>query len=280
MNAEKNFVRSGFSLRSQSEEAAMSQLDQITALRISGKDVSLAEVVQSWRLSGKMELFAEAARDLVIQRSIRDRALSVSDEELQAASDDFRREQSLERAVDTHSWLNECSWSIDRLELHLERKLLQVKLMSDVATDDAIRQHFAEHRRAYDQAALAHLVVSDRAVAQELLSQIDEDDADFESLVRQHSLDTATNQNGGRVGLTNRLSMSPLIESHVFAASEGTVIGPFETKSGFHLIKVERLISGQLDENVTAAIRQDVFATWLDQQIKAANVEWTILQDS
>jgi parvulin-like peptidyl-prolyl isomerase len=152
--------------------------------------------------------------------------------------------------------------------------------MSDVATDDAIRQHFAEHRRAYDQAALAHLVVSDRAVAQELLSQIDEDDADFESLVRQHSLDTATNQNGGRVGLTNRLSMSPLIESHVFAASEGTVIGPFETKSGFHLIKVERLISGQLDENVTAAIRQDVFATRLDQQIKAANVEWTILQDS
>jgi parvulin-like peptidyl-prolyl isomerase len=259
---------------------AMSQLDQITALRISGEDVSLAEVVRSWQLSGKTELLAEAARDLIIGNAIRDRSLTVSDEALQAAADDLRRDQKLERAVDTHNWLTEHGWSVERLELHLERKLLHEKLIDDVATEDAIRQHFAEHRRAYDQTAIAHLVVGDRAVAEELLSQFDEDDADFEALVRQHSTDTTTNQNGGRLGLTNRLSMSPLIESHVFAASEGQVIGPFETKNGFHLIRIERLISGQLDENVSEAIRQDVFESWLDAQIAAANIEWTILQET
>lgn len=258
----------------------MSQLDQITALRIAGEDVSLAELVRSWQLSGKTELLAEAARDLVIQNAIRDRSLTVSDDELQAAADDFRRDQKLERAVDTHNWLTDRGWSVERLELHLERKLLHEKLIDDVATEEAIRLHFAEHRRAYDQAAISHLVVSDRAVAEELLSQIDEDDADFESLVRQHSIDTTTNQNGGRLGLSNRLSMSPLIESHVFSGSEGQVIGPFETNNGFHLILVERLISGQLDENVSDAIRQDVFESWLDGQIAAANVEWTILQES
>lgn len=257
----------------------MSQLDQITALRIAGQDVSLAEVVRSWQLCGRVELLAETARDLVIQNAIRKRGLSVSDEELQAAADQFRRDQKLERAVDTHNWLKERGWSVERLELHLERKLLHEKLVNNVATEDAVRQHFAEHRRAYDQASIAHLAVSDRAVAEELLSQIDEDDADFESLVRQHSTDTTTNQNAGRLGLANRLSMSPLIESHVFAASEGQVIGPFETKNGFHLIKVERLISGQLDENVSEAIRRDVFESWLDEQIATANVEWTILQD-
>jgi parvulin-like peptidyl-prolyl isomerase len=258
----------------------MSQLDQITALRISGKDVSLAEVVRSWQLSGKTELLAEAARDLIIQNAIRDRGLTVSDEELQIAADDFRRDQKLERAVDTHHWLSDRGWAVERLELHLERKLLHEKLIDDVATEEAIRQHFAEHRRAYDQAAISHLVVSDRAVAEELLSQIDEDDADFETLVRQHSLDTATNLNGGLLGLTNRLSMSPLIESHVFAASEGQVIGPFETKNGFHLILVERLISGQLDDNVTEAIRQDVFESWLDGEIATADVQWTILEEA
>lgn len=258
----------------------MSQLDQITALRIAGEDVSLAELVRSWQLTGRTELLAEAARDLIIQNAIRDRGLTVSDDELQAAADDFRRDQKLERAVDTHNWLKDRGWSVERLELHLERKLLHEKLLNDVATEDAVRLYFAEHRRAYDQAAISHLVVSDQAVAEELLSQIDEDDADFESLVRQHSTDTTTNQNGGRLGLSNRLSMSPLIESHVFSASEGQVVGPFETKNGFHLILVERLISGQLDENVSEAIRQDVFESWLDGQIAAANVEWTILQES
>ncbi|MFT4558325.1 MAG: parvulin-like peptidyl-prolyl isomerase [Porticoccaceae bacterium] len=261
-------------------DCAMSQLDQITALRISGEDISLAEVVRSLQLSGKTELLAEAARDLILQSEIRDRRLTVSDDQLQTAADDFRRDQKLERAVDTQNWLKERGWSIERLELHLERKLLHENLLNEIATDDAIRQHFAEHRRAYDQAAIAHLVVSDRAVAEELLSQIDEDDADFETLVREHSIDTTTNQNGGRLGLTNRLSMSPLIESHVFSASEGQVIGPFETKNGFHLIRIERLISGQLDENVSEAIRRDVFESWLDAEIAAANVEWTILREA
>lgn len=257
----------------------MSQLDEITALKIASEDVSLAEVVRSLLLSGKTELLAEVARDLIIQSGIAKRGLAVSDEELQAAADDFRRDQKLERAVDTHNWLKDRGWSVDRLERHLERKLLHEKLLNDVATEDAVRLHFAEHHRAYDQAAISHLVVSDRAVAEELLSQIDEDDADFESLVRQHSVDTTTNRNGGRLGLSSRLSMSPLIESHVFSASEGQVIGPFETKHGFHLIKIERLISGQLDENVADAIRHDVFESWLDERITAANVEWTILQE-
>lgn len=258
----------------------MSQLDQITALRISGEDVSLAELIQSLQLGGKTELLTEAARDLVIRNAIQARGLTVSDEELQTAADTFRRDNKLERAVDTHNWLKERGWSVERLELYLERKLLRERLVDDVATEEAIRRHFAEHRRAYDQAAIAHLVVSDCAVAEELLLQINEDDAEFDALVRQHSLDTTTSQTGGRLGLTNRLSMSPRIESHVFAAAEGDVIGPFETKNGFHLIKVERIISGQLDENVTETIRQDVFESWLDEQVIAANVEWTILEES
>lgn len=258
----------------------MSKFDQITALKIAGEDVSLAHVVRSLQLSGKTQLLAELARDLIIQDAISKRGLTVSDEELQTAADNFRRDQKLERAVDTHNWLKDRGWSVEHLELHLERKLLHEKLLDEVASEEAVRQHFAEHRRAYDQAAIAHLVVSDRTVAEELLSQIEEDDADFEALVRQHSADTTTNQNGGRLGLSNRLSMSPLIESYVFAASEGEVIGPFGTKNGFHLIKVERLISGELDENVADAIRQDVFESWLDEQVAAANVEWTILQDT
>lgn len=258
----------------------MSQLDQITALRISGEEVSLAEVIRSLQLSGNTELLTQASRDLIIQNAIQDRGLTVSDDELQQAADNFRRQQKLERAVDTHNWLQERGWSVERLELHLERELLLEKLINDVASEDAVRQHFAEHRRAYDQAAIAHLVVSDRAVAEELLSQIDEEDADFEALVRQHSLDTTTNQNGGRLGMTDRLSLSSQIESHVFTASEGDVIGPFETNSGFHLIRVERIVNGTLDERNAEAVRRDVFESWLEEQTAAANVEWTILQES
>jgi len=39
-------------------------------------------------------------------------------------------------------------------------------------------------------------------------------------------------------------------------------------------------LSGLLDKNVSEAIRQDVFESWLDAEIAAANVEWTILREA
>ena len=108
----------------------MSKFDQITALKIAGENVSLAHVVRSLQLSGKTQLLAELARDLIIQDAISKRGLTVSDEELQTAADNFRRDQKLERAVDTHNWLKDRGWSVEHLELHLERQLLHEKLHS------------------------------------------------------------------------------------------------------------------------------------------------------
>ncbi len=62
---------------------------------------------------------------------------------------------------------------------------------------------------------------------------------DFAQLASIHSEDPATNQNGGDLGDLARGSMPPEIENATWAAKPGDIVGPLETRWGYHIIKIE-----------------------------------------
>lgn len=250
----------------------MTLLDQITALQIDGEDFSLAAVLRMLGHTGRTAFLIDAARELLIERAARERGLRISTESLQSAADAFRAERNLHGVDQTHAWLTARGWNASDLERYLELRLLRAQLIDDVASTQRIEQHFAEHRRAYDQARLAHILVAERSVAEELLAQIHDEEADFGELARRFSIDSATVRKGGELGQIERASLSPAVESAVFAANAGDIVGPIQTSRGFHLINVYAVIPGQLDQTVTEAIRKDLFDQWLDGQLQSANV--------
>jgi len=250
----------------------MNALNQITALQINGEDVSLAAVLQTLGHTGRTAFLIDAARELLVERAARERGLSVSDEELQSAADTFRTARNLHRADDTRAWLATRGWEATDLERYLELQLLRARLIEHIVPPDRIEQHFADHRRAYDQARLSHILVAERPLAEELLARIQDEDADFGDLARRFSIDTATAQTRGELGQVGRSALSPAVESAVFASAGDEVVGPIQTSRGFHLIKVHELILGQLDRSVEAAIRADLFGQWSDEQLQSARV--------
>jgi len=250
----------------------MTALDRITALQINGEDVSLSVVLKTLGQTGRTTFLIDAARELLVERAALERGLRIDDDELQSAADTFRVARNLHRADDTHAWLTARGWSAADLERYLELRLLRARLTEDIASPDRIAQHFADHRRAYDQARLAHILVAERPLADELLAQIQDEEASFGDLARRYSIDTATAHMRGELGQIGRSSLSSAVESAVFAAADDDVVGPIQTTRGFHLIKVHALILGQLDKNVEAAIRADLFGQWSDEQLRSARV--------
>ncbi len=98
--------------------------------------------------------------------------------------------------------------------------------------------------------------------------------ADFAELARSHSIDEASKSSGGELGVLNRTDLSPAIESAVFAANDGDVVGPIKTDQGYHVLKAQEILLEKLsDEEIVATIRQELYAEWLDDQAKSANVE-------
>lgn len=256
----------------------MAALDQIAALQLDGETVSLADVLRILGHAGRTGFLIDAARELLIERAAQVRGLSVSDNDLQSAADQFRARHNLQLAEDTRAWLADRNWTAEDLERHLELQLLRERLTSEIVTPEMIEQHFAEHRRKYDRVRLAHIVVAEQSLAEELAAQIDDEDADFAALARQFSTDTSTAQIGGEMGLLDRVSLSAPVESAVFSAADGDTVGPVETARGFHLIRIHNLIPGQLDDSMRSAIRSELFHQWLDAELNSAEISCPLFE--
>ena len=254
----------------------VSELSGITAATVNGKEVSLADVLQVLKADGKLQFLQEALRSLVITDAAQDAGLGVSDEELQAAADRFRQRRGLQSADDTMTWLKQRSLTLDDLEDRLCRAILVDKLREQVV-DGKEEQYLAEHRADFDAATVSHIVVADEGLAQELKSQIDDEEEDFAVLARQHSIDAASASNGGRVGKVGRNMLAPMAQAAVFGASAGDVVGPVKTDQGYHIIQVESLTDGSLTDEIKSAIQARMFNEFVADAYRKAGVKLELL---
>ncbi len=256
----------------------MSDWKAVVVATVHGEDLTLEELLQTGRRNGKLRsLIADAVLEKVITRAARQAGITVRADELQQAADEFRQRAKLTRAADTQRWLAEHHLTVEDLEANLEHELLHQKLAAQIP-QSRVEQFFAERRTRYDRARIAHVVVAQESVAQELLSQLLEEERAFAELARQHSLHHESAARGGSLGVVYRKSLSPAVESVVFNAREGNVVGPVKTDMGYHLIKVEEILLGQLDAAIADAIRQELFRNWLREQVQLANVDVTLYQ--
>lgn len=255
----------------------MSNSDKQVALEVNGEQIELAEVLRLAKLNGRLQFLRDAVDAALIRQGAAKRGIEATDEEVQAAADEFRAARELYDSEATEAWLANNFLTYADWEAWLEQDVRTRKLR-EALTAGKVEQHFAANRLAYDTAAVAHLVVKDEDVARELRAQITDDGADFHTLARTYSIDAATRPAGGYVGTVRRPDMEAEIEAAVFGASPGALLGPFKDERGWLIIKVESLQRATLDNPTRAAITDELFNEWLAEQQRKARVSYTLLQ--
>lgn len=86
----------------------------------------------------------------------------------------------------------------------------------------------------------AHL----KELAQSLIKQVTEAPASFKSLVKLHS-SCPSKQQEGNLGQISQGQTVKEFEQALFAAEEGVITYPVETRYGFHIVMVDRKVPGQ-----------------------------------
>ncbi|MCI0531146.1 MAG: peptidylprolyl isomerase, partial [candidate division Zixibacteria bacterium] len=147
-------------------------------------------------------------------------------------------------------------------------------------TDQEIEDHYQENKetiyKQHEQVRVSHILiepVEDNSIAvAELRSQKADQQAlekskqvlrraqkeDFAELATTFSTDITSKVKGGDLGFKRRGELLPAIDSAVFTAQPGQMLGPFKSQFGYHVIKLtERSEEGYLtfDDKLKLQIR-------------------------
>ncbi len=114
-------------------------------------------------------------------------------------------------------------------------ELFKKKILPQIDVSDA------EIKKAYDQMKqqyhLKHILVSDKSLADSLYEAIT-GGADFEQVAREFSIDRQTAMDGGDLGYITWGGYSDVFQEAAFSLTKGEISRPFETGSGWHIVKI------------------------------------------
>jgi parvulin-like peptidyl-prolyl isomerase len=227
----------------------------------------------------KEELRKGLANDLIAELLIKDRAdrlgLSVSAEELKEAMSRLKEQYGIKTDADFDESLRKSGMARGDMEARLHDTILMNKVFSrelkqrEELADKDLRERYDREKESFrlpERARLREIIVikPDDPSKIEAARQRAADLAvkarsgDFATLAMASS-DSGTKAKGGDLGEVARGELLPDLDKAVFNANAGTVLGPIETKSGWHILKVETRLPSEVPafESVKERLRKD-----------------------
>jgi parvulin-like peptidyl-prolyl isomerase len=229
--------------------------------------ISQQDIIQQLKLSCQIPTIVEGilARK-IITSTARELNIQVETEELQQAADRIRLLNRLEKAEHTWSWLQKQHLSLDEFEETIYVNTLTTKLAQHLF-GTKVELCFTERILDYTQAIIYEVILDDPDLAMELYYALQEGEITFAQVGDRYIQDPELRRIGGYRGKIRRSELKPEISAAVFAATAGQVLKPITTAKGVHLIRVEEILQPKLDANLSHQILNELFTTWLKQQI-------------
>lgn len=236
-----------------------------TLVNIDNDAVDVAEFLRTLKLNGQFEgLIEQIVRDRLTVHAAKRQGLQVSEAEIQERADQFRRVRGLHRASDTNKYLDAMQITLDEFEAFIVDGLYQEKMMARVCGDAAVESFFKLNSPRFDSIEVSHIVLDAEGKAKEMMSVLADDPDSFAEMAREHSI-TDTREQGGQIGKVLRGSLRTDVESKVFNASVGDLLGPFASadRTAFEIFRVDAKHPARLDADTATEVRRLLREEWL-----------------
>ena len=227
----------------------------------------------------KADLRKSLANDLIAELLIKDRAdrmnLTVSADEMKDAVERLKAQYGLSTDAQFNESLQKSGMTRPEMENRLRDTIMTNKVFGrelrgrEDLTDKELRERYDREKERFrlpERAHLREIVIvrpSDESAveaARQRATQLATTarDGDFVK-VAETSSEAGTKSKGGDLGEVAKGELLPDLDHAVFSATAGSVIGPIETKSGWHVLKVETRMPSEVPafESLKDRIRKD-----------------------
>ncbi len=246
-----------------------------TVVKIDGEAIDQAEFMRILKLTGQFEaLLEQLVRDRLTTLGARKAGIQVSEAEIQERADQFRRVRGLHRAADTNKYLDAMRVSLEEFEAFITDSVYQEKMLRRVCSDPDVQGYFKLNSPKFDSMEVSHIVLDSEAKAKEMMAVLRDDPDSFQDMAREHSI-ADTREQGGLIGKVLRGSLRPDIESKVFSAAPGDLLGPFATadRTAFEIFRVNAKHPARLDDDTATEVRRLLREEWLRARAREHVIE-------
>jgi parvulin-like peptidyl-prolyl isomerase len=218
--------------------------------------------------------------DMIAELLIKDRAdrlaLTVSADEVKDAIERLKQQYGLSTDQQFVESLQKSGLTRPEMEGRLRDTILMNKVFGrelrgrEELTDKELRERYDREKERYrlpERSRLREIVIlkpagaaaieQARQRAEQLAAQA-RANADF-ALLASTASESGTKIKGGDLGEVRRGELLPDLDKAVFNAQSGAIIGPIESKSGWHILKVEQRLPSEVPafESVKDKLRKD-----------------------
>jgi parvulin-like peptidyl-prolyl isomerase len=239
----------------------------------------------------RQELLKNFTEEIINELLIKDRAdrlgITVSDAEISDAITRLKQQYGITTDEQFETSLKQSGMTRADMEARLRDTLITNKVfgreLNRAELDDReLRARYDSDKDRYrlpERARLREIVIvkgetgssagaaMDRAT--ELAAKV-RGGADFAKTAAESS-DSGTKEKGGDLGEVARGELIADLDKAVFNAKSGDVIGPIETRSGWHILKVEQRLPSEVPsfDTVKNRLRQDASEETFQRDLKA-----------
>jgi parvulin-like peptidyl-prolyl isomerase len=225
----------------------------------------------------RQTLFRLLAVEIIEQSLEDDYGVTIDDTEVDARFVDLKSQVDFQ-GITVAEALGIPDAGDEMLRFNARLEIILDAAVDALLSDETFLREFSADEAAVTEVCARHILVATEDEANDAVSRIEAGE-DFAAVATEISIDTGSGAQGGDLGCGPASQyVEPFAEATIDAAL-GELVGPVESRFGFHLIIVDSRsvptfeeIAADPQSYIPAAVAQGEFQTWFNDSLDGADV--------
>lgn len=218
---------------------------------------------QLGNLLAQYQMLPKLAREIIIDRAIA--GVECSAEEQQQAYEQFQQRYQIKEPQQLEAWLKQQGMSEAQLK-HLVVRGLKLDRFKRQTWGAELESYFIKRRSQLDQVVYSLIRNQNPGIIQEIYFRIQDQESSFAQLAMEYS-EGGEAQTGGLIGPVEIHAPHPKIAQMLSASRPGQLWPPTRVENWLVIVRLEKFITAQLDEQMQQRLLDELFQNWLKQQM-------------
>jgi PPIC-type PPIASE domain len=213
-------------------------------------------------LLANYQLIPQLLCERIIDRAIL--TIECTPEEIASACEQFYQRLNF-TTEQQQIWRSHCGLSQSQFE-EMATRSLRIEKFKQATWRHKVESHFLQRKQEFDRVIYSLLRTKDQDLAQELFFRISEGEQSFADLAQQYS-EGAEAETGGLIGPAELGTLNAKLANLLYTSQIGHV-QTFGLGEWCMIVRLEKRIPAQLDNQMRDRLLQEKFDSWLQDQVQ------------